>query len=181
MVTTKKKGINESGSSQYTDPTYNVLQLVNAAVERINDVSFLKAENIKEIVALNKQIMDLHVAYEEKLSVAESKRIDAIRAVDVQAVALANERAVGQASILANQVTQSADNLRNLVTSTADNLRTQVISPLIDRIALLEKAQYENKGTGQGKEQGGKNIIAVIGVIVRIAGFLITLFFALTK
>ena len=84
---------------------------------------------------------------------AEAKRIDAIRAVDVNAVSVANERATAQAAVLANQVALSAETLRALVASTASTQATQLnqlTAQLIDRISLLEKSQYENKGTGTG-------------------------------
>src|SRR6185436_3061034 len=103
-----------SGSSQYTDPTYNVLQTVNAAVQRLNDLAEAEKERNREVMRLNEKVLDLHISYGEKLSLAESKRIDAIRAVDVAAVAIASERQVQQASVLANQVSASAETLRNL-------------------------------------------------------------------
>lgn len=141
--------IPQRGSSQYTDPTYNVLQLVNAAVNRLDDVNKLQYDGIKNEISLNKEILNLHISYAEKLTMAESKRIDAIRAVDVGAVAIASERAVQQASVLANQLATSADILRTLVATTAATTQTQVINPLIDRIALLEKSQYEGVGKGR--------------------------------
>jgi hypothetical protein len=51
--------------------------------------------------------------------------------------------------VLANQVTASADTLRTLVASTAATMATQsqtTNAQLSDRLALLEKAQYENQG-----------------------------------
>jgi phosphoglycerate dehydrogenase-like enzyme len=131
-------------SNQYTDPTYNVLQLVEAATKRADDLRDAESKRVNEI-------MQLRAEYTEKLANAESKRIDAIRAVDVGAVAIASERAAQQAIVLANQVSASAETLRNLVSTTAAQVAQQlqqVSSQLIDRIALLEKSQYETKGTG---------------------------------
>lgn len=133
--------IPQSGSSPFSDPTYNVNQLVNSEVRHLH-----------EVIALNKEILNLHIVYSEKLSLAESKRIDAIRAVDVGAVALDKERNVQQASVLSTQVSQSAETLRNLVGVTAAATATQfqqVINPIIERISLLEKAQYEGIGKGR--------------------------------
>lgn len=190
--------IRTEGSNQYTDPTYNVLQLVNAAVQRLNDISELTEKKNEKIDTLNDKIMDLHVMYGEKLSIAESKRIDAIRAVDVGAVAIASERAVAQATVLANQVSQSAETLRTLVATTASSAAQQfqqVTSQLMDRISQLEKSQYEktglsgvapevlsrlgaletNKNQGAGKTLGMNAIIGWIVAAVAVIGFLIKL------
>lgn len=164
-----------SGGNQYTDPTHNVLQLVEAAVKRLDDLGKAERKRHKQVTALNKEILNLHVAYSEKLSVAESKRIDAIRAVDVGAVAIASERATQQATVLANQVAASAETLRTLVATTAGTVAAQlhsVSSQLADRIALLEKSQYENKGTGQGR----KDIVSYIVLAIVILGFVFTYF-----
>lgn len=83
-------------------------------------------------------MLKTHFAHIQQLSEAESKRIDAIRAVDVAAVAIASEKAAAQAAVLANQVSTSEEALRNLV--------QQITNQLTERLALLEKAQYESQG-----------------------------------
>lgn len=171
--------ISSRGSSEFSDPTYNVLQLVNAAVKRLDDLSTERSERTKEIFSLHKEILNLHVMYGEKLSVAESKRIDAIRAVDVGAVAIASERATQQATVLANQVAASAETLRTLVATTAGTVAAQlqsVSNQLADRIALLEKSQYETKGSGQGRKEGGQDIKSWVVLVILVAGFILTYF-----
>lgn len=151
--------VSKLGSSSYSDPTYNVLQLVNAAVKRLDDLGASERDKNREIIGLNKEILNLHVLYGEKLSFAESKRIDAIRAVDVGAVAIASERSSQQATVLANQVASSADTLRTLVASTATTVANQfstVTNQLMEKIAALEKSQY----VGIGKERVSDPIIA---------------------
>lgn len=124
------------------DPTENVMALVAAAVKRLDD---LHAANMRRV----EQSLDTHTTYAKQLAEAEAKRIDAIRAVDVGAVAVASERAAAQAAVLAQQVVTSAETLRALVASTATTVAAQLqqmSSQLTDRLALLEKSQYENKG-----------------------------------
>lgn len=135
------------------DPTTNVLQLVNAAVDRLNDLRDSDFKWSQLLHSANERRLDeqmkLHSDFSDKLSLAESKRIDAIRAVDVSAVAVASERATQQAAVLANQVTTSADALRTLVATTAATMATQtqnLTTQFTDRLASLEKSQYENKG-----------------------------------
>src|ERR1035437_5398164 len=130
----------QKGPNGQVDPTANVLALGEAAVQRINDLqdaATLRIESLRELD--NKRIDDLRIAearrldeqaalrelYHDKLSLAESKRIDAIRAVDVNNVSVASERAAAQATVLANQVTISADALRALVASTATTMAAQ--------------------------------------------------------
>lgn len=137
------------------DPTVNVRNIVLEAVNRIDDLRVLETTRVDERLACERahvrEVMALRADYDEKLREAEAKRIDAIRVVDVQAVSTANDKATQQATVLATQVSTSAETLRALVassaTSTAAQL-TQIITPITDRLALLEKAQY----TGAGKE-----------------------------
>lgn len=136
-------------SNEYSDPTYNVLQLVNAAVKRIDDIRDLVSKsNKREKKALRRELK-LHVKYGEKLSMAESNRIDAIRQVDVAAAQTERDGAGQRALVLANQLTTSAETLRALVSSTAATIAAQMQqtnTQFAERITQLEKAQYEKTG-----------------------------------
>jgi len=106
------------------------------------------------------------------LNVAEAKRIDAIRAVDVNAVSVANDKATAQAVVLASQVAASAETLRALVAATAATQAQQLATlttQLTDRLSSLEKSQYENKGSGSGKSEMYGWIIGGLMVILLIA------------
>lgn len=150
----QRDGIGAQVSSRPAiDPTHNVLLLVNAAVTRLNDVADSESRRLEQLLDMGFRRVDdaatLRSHYESLLSIAEAKRIDAIRAVDVNAVAVAAERQAASAAVLANQVVASADALRALVATTAStNLQAQEQSTKIfnERIASLEKASYEGKG-----------------------------------
>ena len=93
----------------------------------------------------------LRATYEEKLRDAEAKRIDAIRAVDVNAVNVAANRQADQATVLAAKVAASAEALRALVASTAASqavAQQQVLGPILERLSAIEQTQYK----GFGKE-----------------------------
>jgi hypothetical protein len=146
------------------DPTENVLALVEAAVSRLDDMRSVDNQRLHDLRVADARRLDdlryaesrrineqmaLHADYHDKLSVAEAKRIDAIRAVDVAAVAVASERAAQQANVLANQVAASAEALRALVATTAATVAQQlqqISTQFTERLAALEKAQYESKG-----------------------------------
>lgn len=143
----------DSSGSPVIDPTVNVMNLVEAATLRLDDLRDAENRRVDERFRNQKEYMHeiqgLIAAYEEKLRVAEANRIDAIRAVDVGAVATAAERASQQAQVLATQVATSAETLRTLVATSAATTAaalTQIINPITERLAQLEKAQYEGAG-----------------------------------
>jgi hypothetical protein len=132
----------DAGGGPVIDPTANVLLLVDAAVKRQDDLRAAEGRRIDDLMALRAE-------HAIQLSTAEAKRIDAIRVVDVNAVAVASERATQQASVLATQVTASADALRALVAQTAQTMAAaseKFSSQLTERLSLIERAQYEGKG-----------------------------------
>jgi F0F1-type ATP synthase membrane subunit b/b' len=181
------------------DPTANVLILVDAAVKRLDDLRAAENRRIEELLALEtlrtKEVAQLHASYTEKLALAESKRIDAIRSVDVAAVAIASDKAAQQATVLARAVETSAENLRTNLTTLSNEL--------IKRISTLEQSSYTGAGksavsdpmlvtlvdemrslrtsrdTGTGKSEGSSAvwgiIAAVIGLVVGSGGILIAI------
>jgi hypothetical protein len=164
------------------DPTKNVLDLVEAAIRRQDDLrnaldkllqtEIAAQEKISELRYTHAQVLAaaqakqlesearIRAEYNEKLSIAEAKRIDAIRAVDVNASATASQRTSEQATslqiqtsasaeVLRNQVARSAEDLRALVATTAATALTtqqQQFASLSTRITTLEQAGSESKG-----------------------------------
>ena len=128
-------------------------ELQQERIRRIDDLRVTDTRRVDELRLAESRRVDEHAEmraeYENKLAEAEKKRIDAIRAVDVAAVSIASERATQQATVLASQVATSADALRTLVATTAAATATQsqnVSAQFADRLALLERSQYETKG-----------------------------------
>ena len=143
----------DRSNNPVVDPTSNVLDLVDSAVRRIDDLQRVNNQRIDERMGDEKthirELMMMTADYEEKLRVAESNRIDAIRAVDVAAVGVASERQTQAAGVLATNLTGNAETLRTLVATTAAATSaqlTQIITPILDRLSLIEKSQYEGKG-----------------------------------
>jgi len=151
----------DAGGRPVIDPTENVQNLLGAAVQRIDDLR-------DEATSHTRDIMVLRSEYEEKLRLAESERIDAIRAVDV-----------GAAAILANQVSASAEALRAQVeatrVTTAQSLAA-ALEPIQKDIADLRRVQYEQQGQkSAGIEQHSSSvdartiILGVLGVLATVA------------
>lgn len=135
------------------DPTANVINILEAAVQRLDDVrtaELRRQDDLREAQAQRvEEIVRLRAEYDEQLREAESKRIDAIRAVDVGAVNRAAEVQQQQAATLAAQVATSADTLRNQVSAAASAQTIALaaaLEPIIKDIADLRRAQYEALG-----------------------------------
>lgn len=165
------------------DPTKNVLDLVSAAIARQDDLRDVTEKYTEKIATLRAH-------YDEKLREAESKRIDAIRAVDVGNVQRAAEVQATQAATLAAQVTASAEALRTQViaASTAATIALNAaLDPIQKRIDDLTRAQYEAQGQKtqvvESDSRAGVNgmwIGLVFGAIGTVFG-LIGLVLALTR
>src|SRR5450755_1782409 len=118
------------GKKRVVDPTENVMALVASQVKRSDDLMAAneklalatekRQDDLRAIVAEHvKEITILRAQFEEALREKETQRIDAIRAVDVQAVQRAAEVSAVQATTLATQVQASAETLRTQVATTA--------------------------------------------------------------
>jgi hypothetical protein len=131
------------------DPSTNVMDVVDAAVERLDDLRISALERVSDAVIHVEKMAALRASYDDKLRVAEAARIDAIRAVDVSAVAQAAQVAETRATTLANQVQQSAETVRTLVATTATAATSALaaaLDPMQKDIAELRKLQYEQAG-----------------------------------
>jgi hypothetical protein len=126
------------------DPTANVISLVEAnrvsseqalaaAVLRINDLAAAESRRVNDLAALR----DL---FHDKLSNAESKRVDALRAGDQMAIITASGKVADQAAVLAAQVSTMAETLRTQVGSQFDAYTKR----------LLDVERFQSEGRGRG-------------------------------
>jgi hypothetical protein len=153
------------------DPTKNVLDLVEAANRRQDDLRQAEQAHMREVLTLRTELgnqdskcaaeiaglraenaetlREIEQAHAAELRLAEAQRIDAIRQVDVEAVQRAAEVQSTAADRLAKQVTDSAEAMRTQVAAASEaatrNLATAV-SPLTEAVAELRQAQYEAQG-----------------------------------
>lgn len=139
----------DSKGGPLIDPTANVIALNEAAVRRQDDLRIASERFTSASLSAMREMAEMRAMYQEKLSEAEAKRIDAIRAVDVNAVGVASERQSQAANVLAAQVAQSADALRTLVNTTATaqaEQQRQSTQQITDRLTAVERSQYEGRG-----------------------------------
>jgi len=184
------------------DPTENVKDLMKAAIERIDDLlgaAVKRNDDLREMESRHyRELMELQANHQsdeatlrgyfgEQLRLAEAKRIDAIRTVDVAAVQQAAQVASLQATTLASTLTQTAETLRVQVQVTAAAAQTAVdavVTPMKAAIEDLRRAQYEAQGqkTQVVESRSDKTVlVAVISlggllllVLIGIAGLLLT-------
>lgn len=131
------------------DPTANVLAVVEAATRRLDDLRIAEMVHRAEMTKYRDDCTAEREELNRELRKAESSRIDAIRAVDVGAVARAAEVSAAQQQVLAAQVAASAEAMRAQVAATATAAATNLVAalePIQRDIADLRKTQYEQAG-----------------------------------
>ena len=147
------KALSEAANKRQDDLRALAERLVQVQIDSSERLNALRYDHMKELSSAQDKRIDevskIRAEYNERLAVAEAKRIDAIRAVDVNAVAVASTRATDQASVLATQVSQSAEALRALVATTAATVaqsQQQLANTLSARLTTLEQAGYQFQG-----------------------------------
>jgi cobalamin biosynthesis Mg chelatase CobN len=191
-VSERKGGINpglgvDAQGNPVLDPTKNVLDLVEAAIQRQDDLREAESRHVRETSRAEashvREIAALRAEYQAELRSAEIERIDAIRAVDVAAIQQSRSEAETRATALANQVQASAEAMRNQVAAAASAAATslaQALEPVQKDIADLRRAQYEAQGqkTQVVESRAGlSGTTAIIGAVVALAFVGISLFF----
>jgi hypothetical protein len=179
----------DAAGNPVIDPTANVLNLVDAAVLRLDDLrkaEALRQDGLRDAAAqYSRDMARLRSVYEDKLRAAETERIDAIRAVDVGAVSRAAEVQAAAASALAAQVLASAEAMRTQVAATAQAgtiALNAALDPIQKTIDDLRRAQYEAQGqkaqTTEQRLDTGSLLVAVFGsfgVLVGVGGIIVAL------
>jgi hypothetical protein len=184
----------EPPSIPLIDPTANVIKLVDAAIARQDDLRRVEFKRIDDLrlqqIAFDKEIAgvtlqgqkDLSLAESRRidaLTLAESRRIDALLAAATNNVALAAEKSSAQAATLATQVISSAEALRNQVATTTAATTSQIATmreSLEKRLALVEQNQYQGVGVAtqrsEGRQQSQWNfdkVLAILAVLISLA------------
>lgn len=160
------------------DPTQNVMDLVNAAIKRQDDLRTQESLHLREIIVLERAHTAMLRELDTQLRHQEAARIDAIRAVDVGNVTRAAEVAATQAATLASQVTSAAEAMRNQVgaaTAAAQQNLATSLEPIQTAINDLRKAQYEQAGLKYAQTEGKESNQWVIGAVIAAVGMVVVL------
>ena len=152
-------GVDYFGNKAF-DPSANVRALNNAANRRQDDLRKAVWKLYKSETKSILREMRLRATHDKEIREAEGRRIDAIRTIDTNAVAVASQRSGEQASALAAQVATSAEVQRNQTAASAEALRAlvattaatalanqqQQFAALTARIGALEQSGAERQG-----------------------------------
>lgn len=163
------KALSEAANKRQDDLREANDKLIQSQLLGIKETLAMRAEFARLLGAAEARRLDeqamLRAGYADQLASAEAKRIDAIRAVDVNAVAVASQRTADQATVLANQVAQSAEALRTLVASTAATVaaaQAQLGATLSGRLTTLEQAQYKGEGRSLYADPQMQDLVAQV-------------------
>lgn len=124
----------EPASNGKPDPTYNVLELVDSAARRLDDIANLRAH-------YEEKLSNLRERYQEKLSAAESDRVNANRDTDTKSFNTAHERLLQQIANTASQLASATEVMRGLVATGQ--------AAVMMRIESLEKSSYVGSGKAE--------------------------------
>lgn len=134
-------GVDAAGNA-VRDPTANVLDLVDAAIRRQDDLREMQVRYTELLAQVRgehaHEVSELRHKYEAEVRAVETARLNAIRQVDQANVQHAAEVQQGAAASLAAQVATTADAFRAALTAALD--------PIMKDIADLRKTQYEQAG-----------------------------------
>jgi hypothetical protein len=141
-------GVDSHGGPVF-DPTQNVLDLVEAANKRQDDLRAVTKE-LYDIRALHQSEMAaMRERHQRELDQAESDRLDAIRQVDREDVSKTAAQALNAIQTLQAQSNITAETLRGQVQSSAQALATQlttITGEINKRLSALELSWSEGKG-----------------------------------
>jgi hypothetical protein len=156
-----------------TDPTKNVLDLVKAAIRRIDDLRVSEGDKIMALMS------------------AESRRIDALLSRYESSQTLASERIATTANTLANSVKITADTLQQQTAAVRDVLEKRIVAleqrqyqpgnnevintVLENRISVLEQSNLLMQGRDSQKTDTSKSIQWSLVVILGAVGGFINL------
>jgi hypothetical protein len=171
----------DASGGKTVDPTRNVLDLVNAANRRQDDLreaerryNNLAIEHMKEISALHavyqREILTMTGLHQSRLDKAESSRIDSIREVDRLATATTAMQSRAETATLAASQAAQAETLRAAVANTATTMATQLantIDAVNKRIASLEQASYEGQGKARVSDPALDRLTSVVETLAQ--------------
>lgn len=160
------------------DPTKNVLDLVEAAIARQDDLREAESQHMREILELRAEIIRAGADYEAKMREqehkhdqdmrdAEAKRLDAIRNVDQQT-------ALGQAKVTVDTAEALRSRVDAAAVATAGAL-VIALDPIRKDIADLRQSQYEVQGAKNQNTESGLGtrgwILVLVGILGLVSAF----------
>jgi len=150
------------------DPTANVLKLVEEATKRTDDLRVAESHRVDDLRKMStkhiKQIMKIHLNYEDKLRQQDEKHAEDLRLAEAKRIDAINAGNVNQLASLATQVINTAETLRKSQES--------IINAINERIGKIEQIQYKAEGKTGGRSDLWGWIFGGIAILVAILTYL---------
>lgn len=147
------------------DPTENVKANLTAAVKRIDDLSKLNAK-------YSRRLAHLTAYYDKRLAKAETKRVDAVNAVNQLNVQRALDVANTQATTLATQVETARVNTQDLLQTALNPINTAIgeirtwMLTQQGRTAAVTDTRSENQWRIGTVVSSGLAVAAIIALVI---------------
>jgi hypothetical protein len=185
-MTAKRTGIPGPGvdalGQAVVDPTQNVLDLVEAAIKRQDDLRTAESRHLRELA-------NIRATFGREIRKAEADRLDALRAVDQGAIAAARAADEIRATALAKTLADAAEAVRTTMaaaaTAQASNV-ANIVDPITKAISEIREIQYREAGQrAQVIESKGdtrdssRNVGLWIGIVLTVVSIGIALFFSI--
>jgi 1,6-anhydro-N-acetylmuramate kinase len=162
------------------DPTENVKALSEASAKRQDDLRHAQNELIQEKIAHLRDILDQGRLHAREIRDIETKRLDAIRQVDVLNQSIAAARAETAIQTLAATTLASAEALRTTVATTERTLAAQAArdaAAVNERLSALERNLSSGAGGAEALARARESSMKFVGIVLAAAGIVITLIF----
>lgn len=152
----------------WTDPTENVQKLVEAAMQRQDDLRAMESMHVRELILVRS-------GYEEKLRAAETNRIDAIRQVDVGAVQRAAEVQAAQQQALAAQVVATADAFRVSIAAALEPIQKDIrdLRDAQSRGVGIKEQVVESRDVRGESRLNTTTVVAIAGLVVTVLALIL--------
>ena len=159
-----------------TDPTRNVIAIVRSEAKRQDQLRKAEYRSIRretqlEVGSIRRELKNFRKFLKE-IGKTETKRLNAIRKVDVGAVAVANTAAENRATTLATQQTLTKDAVAISLKSETDPIRNDISALQESRWTIAGGTSESKDATASGRESShntgmwvaiGVSVLALMG------------------
>jgi hypothetical protein len=167
-----------ANDQQSIDPTENVKALSEASAKRQDDLRDAQNALVDEKIARLHDISALRAEHARDVRDIETKRLDAIRQVDVLNQSIAAARAEAAIQTLAATTSANAEALRTTVAATERTLAAQAArdaAAVNERLSALERSLSSGTGGAEALTKARQTSFAMISAIIGIAGIVIAI------
>lgn len=131
------------------DPTENVYALVEADAKRHDDLRKIERKLVDEKILRVEQLIQIRSDHAKEMRDAETRRVDAVRQVDVLNQSIGGDRQLVAIQTLAATSNAQAEALRATVATTATSIAASTASAMAtvnERLAALELSSAKGEG-----------------------------------